>query len=544
MLLLLSAVVLLNAWLSSAQFPAVCNTPDNLQMKTCCPNNCGGPTRGMCQNISAKVVAQREMSDSEVTGVLADSPNQPQKGTADSRYLWPTVVFEMMCICTGNFGGVDCNECNFGWKGSDCNTRKTRVIRKSFSRLTETEKETVVNATRDLKNEMGYWSVIVEEPPNYTSGTVTLQNVSTYNFFVFLHQFVARSDSSKCTKELNNNVHIDFAHLGPVFPVWHRRYLLTVEKEFQRITNNSLFGLPYWQWEENDRSAFAPKYYGTPSNSYGIAVNVSGNILNPDDWNTICDLAYVSPDLNCSEYWKVCNPANGLAARRPLQRGNGSAYLPNRVEVMTAIAAPSYDAADAEGKYSEKAPRQSFRSRLEGWNIICSAVTCTGPRGTSSHVHNVVHLWVGGHMAVVPSAVNDPIFNFHHCNIDRIFESWIQRFAKRNSNPTLLPAYVPVSGGHPGHNRDDYIVPFFPIVTAGRQYRAAEEWGYQYDELIPANISDDTIPDCSSVISNDTCPTCDANNTCINCANQTCPSPRTKLTMQLCTLGSLCVCNY
>ena len=52
-------------------------------------------------------------------------------------------------------------------------------------------------------------SVIVEEPSNYTSGTVSLQNVSTYNFFVFLHQFVARSDSSECTQELNNDVPSD-----------------------------------------------------------------------------------------------------------------------------------------------------------------------------------------------------------------------------------------------------------------------------------------------------------------------------------------------
>ena len=121
-------------------------------------------------------------------------------------------------------------------------------------------------------------------------------------------------------------------------------------KEFQRITNNPSFSLTYWQWEENDRSSFAPKYYGTPSNKYGNAANVNGSILNPDDWNTICDLVYVSANSSCSEYWRTCNPANDLAARRPLQRGRGSGYLLNHVEVMTAIAAPSYDAADAEGK--------------------------------------------------------------------------------------------------------------------------------------------------------------------------------------------------
>ena len=525
MLLLFSAVLFVFPWRTFTQFPAICNIPNNLQTKTCCPNNCGGPTRGSCESVTERVVARWGKANSEVNAILEDAPNQPQKGTADARYLWPTVVFDKVCLCNGNFGGVDCSECDFGWTGRDCSKRKTPVIRKSFGRLTETEKQTVVNATRNLKKEMGYWSVIVEEPTNYTSGMVTLQNVSTYDFFIYLHSYAARGGAQICTRVVDNNITIDFAYSGPAFPMWHRRYLLTVEKEFQRITNDTSFALPYWQWEDGDLSPFTAEYYGIPSNNYGSdAVNVSGQLLSPDDWNTLCDITYWSPSLNCSEYWRPCNPANDLAAQRPLQRGGGSSYLPNRVEVMIAIAAPSYDAADAQGNFFRDAPRQSFRSRLEGWNIICSAVTCTGPRDTlSHHMHNSIRDWVGGQMSGNPAAANDPIFNFHHCNLDRILESWIQKFTGGNSNPALLPAYVPVSGGHPGHNRDDYMVPFFPLITAGGQYRSAVDWGYQYDELIIADIQDNNIPDCSSVTAS--CPICDANSTCINCTSETCPSP-------------------
>ena len=531
MLVLLFAVLLLLPCSLFAQFPAICNTPDSLRTKTCCPNNCGGPTRGNCQNITARVAAQWELADSEVNEILQNTPNEPQKGTADARYLWPTVVFEHVCVCSGNYGGVDCRECNFGWTGSDCSTRKTPVIRKSFNRLTTAEKQTLINATRDLKKEMGYWSVIVEEPSNYTSGTVTLQNVSTYDLFIYYHHYVARDDNV-CTKEVNKKISIDFAHSGPVFPVWHRHYLLLLEKQFQRITGNASFALPYWQWEEDELSLFATEYYGIPSNSYGSspAVNVSGEIINPVDWNTVCDLAYRSSHLNCSELWMLCNPENDLAARRPLQRGGNSTYLPNRIEVKIALAAPSYDAANAQGQYFRDSPRQSFRSRLEGWNIICSAVKCTGPPDTRKnsklidHMHNNVHDWMGGQMDVVPAAVNDPMFNMHHCNVDRILESWIQRFANGSTNPDLLPAYAPVSGGHPGHNRFDYMVPFFPLITAGHQYRVAENWGYTYDELIVADIQDIDIPDCSSVTANGSCPICDANSTCIDCTNETCPS--------------------
>ncbi|CAI8048175.1 Tyrosinase [Geodia barretti] len=309
--------------------------------------------------------------------------------------------------------------------------------------------------------------------------------------------------------------------------------MLTVEREFQRITKNASFGFPYWQWEQDDKSMFSENYYGVPSNNAGPRVNVSGDIINPNDWNTICDVTYQNRDVTCETAWKPCNPANDLEERRPLQRGGSSAYLPNVVEVMIAIAAPSYDAADDSGQYFRNDSRASFRSRLEGWNMICSAMSCVGFNSDNNHtqndhMHNVVHDWVGGQMDDVPAAVNDPVFNLHHSNVDRILESWMQRFANGKNSSNLLPAYVPICGGHPGHNRGDYIVPFFPLITAGEQYRVAEEWGYVYDELVPANIKDSDIPDCIDILAENSCPICDANGVCIDCTDQTCPLPNSQ----------------
>ena len=529
LLLVLSTVFLLSPSITYCQFPAICNTQINLDTKTCCPNNCGGSAKGTCKNVTAEVADQYQDANSIVREILRNAPNEPEKGTADSRYLWPTVVFENVCECSGNYGGIDCTECNFGWTGSDCNTKKTPVIRRSFSSFTPEEKERFVTATMELKNEMGFWSVVVEEPPTYTSGTVTLQNVSTYDFFVYVHNIVARDETRACTNVDNGNI-VDFAHSGPVFPVWHRRYILIVEKEFQRIMNDDTFGLPYWQWEENDISPFTEEYYGEPSNVYGPAVDVIGTVINSQNWNMVCDLAYRNDNLSCSDYWKPCNPANDLEGRRGLQRGGQSTYLPNVVEVMIALAAPSYDAPNLNGDYLRDDPRTSFRSRLEGWNIICSAVICTGPKDNSDlgHMHNNVHDWVRGQMGVVSSAINDPIFNLHHCNVDRILESWMKRFTHDTASSSfLLPPYVPVSGGHPGHNGGDYMVPFLPLIKASEQYSVAENWGYTYDSLIPAGIPDSMIPDCSTIISEGSCPICDANATCIDCTSETCPEPGT-----------------
>ena len=509
------------------QFPSVCNTPQSLDTKTCCPNDCNG--NGKCESINELASSQLECANPEVVEILQNAPNVPEKGTADARYRWPTVVFENVCVCSGNFWGPDCSECAPGWTADDCEERKTPVICKNFAHLSLEEKQTFVDATQELKKETGRWSVVVKEPANYSTGTVTLQNVSTYDFFVYLHDYVARDD--RCE---NMGITINFAHAGPTFPVWHRRYMLTVEREFQRITNNASFGFPYWQWEQDDKSMFDVKYYGVPSNSTGPRVNVSGDIINPEKWNTICDITYQQPGADCQTAWKPCNPANDLAEKRPLQRGGRSAYLPNAVEVMIAIAAPSYDAADDRGQYFINDSRTSFRSRLEGWNMICSAVNCIGYNSNSSdtqndHMHNVVHDWVGGQMDYVPAAVNDPVFNLHHCNVDRILESWMQRFANGKNSPTLLPAYVPVCGGHPGHNRKDFLVPFFPLITAGQQYRVAEEWGYVYDELVKANIADSDIPNCFDILAEDTCPICNANGVCIDCTDQSCPLPTSQM---------------
>ena len=93
-----------------------------------------------------------EKADSTVINILRDISNTTEKGTTDARYLWPTVVFENVCICNGTFGGVDCNECAFGWTGSDCTIKKPLVVCQSFSRLTAEEQQIFVNATTILKN--------------------------------------------------------------------------------------------------------------------------------------------------------------------------------------------------------------------------------------------------------------------------------------------------------------------------------------------------------------------------------------------------------
>ena len=517
LLLVLSAVSILSSY---CQFPSICNTDNNLNRKVCCPHDCyENKGRGKCTSVVDEVGAQFESADSTITDILCEAPRV--HGTIDARYKWPTAVFNQVCVCHSPYGGVDCSDCDYGFIKNGEKCMANSVTRKSFVNLSDNEKRDFIQATMKLKSEMGQWSVIVEEPRTST-GTVTLQDVSTYNFLVHIHSYVSRD--RECTEG------VDFAHKGPVFPVWHRRYLLIVEKEYQRIMENPSFGFPYWQWEENDKTPFKKEYFG-PTNSYGGHKSVTGTFGDSQIWSTICDLP-VFGDNECAANWNPCNPNEHLGNLRTLQRGtlpndcnnkiiDPQPYLPNRVEVMIAIAAPNYDT-------SMRNSRDSFRRRLEGFNTIRSAVRCTGPEedredcNSKQYMHNNVHNWIGGHMAVISAAVNDPIFSLHHCNIDRILESWIKNKKK--------PPYYPMTGGHPGHNWNDYMVPFFPLVKVSQQYNMADKFGYKYDHLVDANIKENQIVPCSLYASTDNNNkrqlTCDANGTCIKCDSQyACPQP-------------------
>jgi len=56
-------------------------------------------------------------------------------------------------------------------------------------------------------------------------------------------------------------------------------------------------------------------------------------------------------------------------------------------------------------------------------------------RSLEGSPHGAVHVLVGGNMSTVPLAANDPIFWLHHCNIDRLWDHWLNSSSIRQ-NPT------------------------------------------------------------------------------------------------------------
>ena len=488
------------------QFPAVCNTPESLDSKTCCPNNCNSPN-GVCFNVTSIVNKSWDAADQAVFSILRDGPPD-ENWPLDVRYLWPTQVYESVCKCIPGRGGYDCSSCDFGYfknNEGECVKRddSNSYVRQNFSKLVDAKKAEYISVIKAAKAEEGEWAVVVGEPTrDEPSGSFELQNVTTYDMLIMLHTLSAREKRCKFL----NSTFIDFAHRNSTFSTWHRYYLLQLERELRRIAEGmgiEDFTLPYWTWVDDSENVFREDLFGTPL-SAASTTEVSGELFE-NDWPVICDYQYrTTRDGNlpgdCSSLRTLCNANEDRSHNRRLKRGdivedpliimgnNTQPYLPREDTIEMALAARDNNV------------DTGFLKRLEGFVDLCPGNpkgACLSPKPNLSdslnNLHNTVHIFIGGHMRNVPSATNDPIFFLHHANVDRLFEIWLRSF-----DPDEIPVQSTTEGRHPGHNKDDYLVPLFPLKTNADMYRVSTELGYTYDKLPEDLVPDTDFPLCPS----------------------------------------------
>jgi len=259
------------------------------------------------------------------------------------------------------------------------------------------------------------------------TGFKAMKSAGTYDPFIRTHARSTRWMSPAGT-ELNA------AHIGPAFLPWHRKFLLEFEQKLQSAIGDSSFGLPYYDW--TDAQGAASGVWKT--DLMGGAGNPVSGPFAPLSWRTI--------------------DANGRQTPG-LVRTLGDptiASLPMRQDVHRLMYRRAYDAAPF-GQQKTGA----MRNALEGW----------APFG----LHNLMHVWIGGQMANVPVACNDPVFFLHHCNVDRIWAQW------QLVNPTS--PYVPTSGGPQGHNYNDLMYPWLTAPNTARpsDMQSISSLGFSYD---------------------------------------------------------------
>lgn len=225
------------------------------------------------------------------------------------------------------------------------------------------------------------------------------QQVSTYDLFTVWHHLAMGRLTPPTQGDRNA------AHSGPVFLPWHRLMLLLLELQIQRVTGNDEFALPYWDWA-TDGDLPAAQQLDTPLwKDTGI-----GGTGSPVPDGPFTGNAYqVRIESDSTGRLRATN--RGL--RRDL--AGDVATLPATADVAAALGLGDYDTPDWD-RASE-----GFRNTVEGW---------PGMPG----LHNRVHVWVGGDMAPATSP-NDPVFYLNHCNVDRLWEAWLQRHGR-----TYVPA--------------------------------------------------------------------------------------------------------
>ena len=220
------------------------------------------------------------------------------------------------------------------------------------------------------------------------------------------------------------------AHRGPAFLPWHRYFCRELELTLQ--SKNPLVTLPYWDWSADAANPATAALWNT---NPAQRIYIGGDGTGPGG---------VVDTGPFAGWTALVEDAGGMLVPRPggILRDLGSGTATGDPDFPTA--AQVTDAIQNMAVYDTSPWRTtsagSFRNRLEGW------LANAGESG--SQLHNRVHIWVGGDMGPGTSP-NDPVFFLHHCNVDRLWALW------QYAHPAS--AYLPASGGPPGHNLDDVM---------------------------------------------------------------------------------------
>lgn len=206
------------------------------------------------------------------------------------------------------------------------------------------------------------------------------------------------------------------------FLAWHRAYLYYLERMLQKAAEEPRLRIPYWNYTDPTARSLPAPFLDTTSVLY-----VSGrNMTLPTDEVT-----------------------------------------PSSVNTAVALSRTTFVGSDAElgfGGGQEAAPVQfPFENKAGSLEKL---------------PHNSIHVQVGGIMQNARLAAIDPVFWLHHCNIDRLWEVWLQSGQGR-VNPVdeaFLNATFTLYNEHGvqvTHQVKDFLVD-------------TRKLGYYYDNPLPA----------------------------------------------------------
>lgn len=249
------------------------------------------------------------------------------------------------------------------------------------------------------------------------------------------------------------------------FLPWHRCYLYCFERILRWASGNSKLTLPYWNYTAADQRIL-PAAFRTPTIS---ATDTTPNPLY----------------LPSTVLFRDSNDNPQIFSVREQTLNLGLSSLSESVTNANALRIIPFT------NSSPASPRDAFGSPQ-----ACD-LTCQCGSGALERVpHNLVHVAIGGSAIVsgdairvgfmgdTSTAARDPIFWLHHCQIDRLWESWI-KLADGRVNPTD-PAWL------------TYQFSFYDVGDDGKPVAigltpadvlSTEALGYAYDQLESVPVS-------------------------------------------------------
>ncbi|MCI0534075.1 MAG: tyrosinase family protein [Verrucomicrobiales bacterium] len=277
--------------------------------------------------------------------------------------------------------------------------------------MTATEKEHFINAVLELKNTKP--SILHPTDPN----------LHRYDDYVELH--------------LNAMAVLpSWAHNAPAFFSWHRELIRHFEMDLQAI--DSTVSVPYWDWL-TDQGTGLPIW--DPDPIRGLGTNGVGPTRKVMDGAFAFDAGK----------WTVRVKDNPASDPDNLTRR----FTDGGTETLSTIAPSPGDIGDQTrtlGRINyDSAPWWDLDS--SGFFVRPASALNVFRVGSEYDLHNLVQRWISGNMGQAASP-NDPIFWFHHCNLDRLWSIW------QRQHPTSAP-YLPTpptTGVPAGHRSDESLV--------------------------------------------------------------------------------------
>ena len=269
----------------------------------------------------------------------------------DDRLNWPVVYFKLGCACVGNFAGYMCQDCKWGYSGTNCEQRYIRK-RKNLLTMTKAEQQRFVNLVDRSKYEMSEYVALASNITDPIRNPKWV-NITVYNFIIYIHFYSARNtyfnESVPCEF---SPFHLDFSHEGAGFPTFHRLLILVWEREFQKLAKDDTFSFPYWDWAGDERNC------PVCTNELMGAITPEG-LIHPGSrfskWKTVCHRIHL-------QQCRFCDPS---VTSGPITRNPGTLpgmhRLPSEAQVDYTMSLTTYDLPP----FDESAD-PAFRSCFEG----------------------------------------------------------------------------------------------------------------------------------------------------------------------------------